>query len=495
METERQAVIAGTGRLIASFFLLLCAWTEAAAATADGMRELTGMALRQNPAVRAAWLQVQQVTAGKDELRGFFDPRVSAGGGVRSEATTGWDTALLLGGVQAALLPGAYFQVDAEQRRINGYSDADDRLWTTVLSAQLRIPLNRDRGFILWKLDWQRASAEERAALQQLATVCQALRQEVELEYLILQERLVAQVIAAAATVRVEKLLEQAEELVKLQSIPEYQLYPARLEVALRREEEKTYAQAVTLSRNRIAELLGGQPWKGAFIQPDAESLIRLAADATLPADTTVATAMRCRADVLRLREQTTAAEHRHARNREDLRSDLSVQLQADWLTDTTGTWLGNDHTLGERSLGGQALLVWSRPWNYRSERARLRQSQARLDELAENVLLLENQVRTEIDNAVSDFGSARDRLSLVAEAVASARQTLAAEEERFRLGEGRSRNVLDAQSDLTNAIRRQSAAAAELLRAATRCRHAMGYGGEVNVPAFDDTSRLVSVP
>jgi len=55
----------------------------------------------------------------------------------------------------------------------------------------------------------------------------------------------------------------------------------------------------------------------------------------------------------------------------------------------------------------------------------------------------------------------------------------LEAENERFCLGEGRSRNVLDAQRDLTDALKRQTIIAVELLRAYSNFMYASGYAGE----------------
>ena len=67
-------------------------------------------------------------------------------------------------------------------------------------------------------------------------------------------------------------------------------------------------------------------------------------------------------------------------------------------------------------------------------------------------------------------------RLKLLDQAMQAAKQTVAAEDERFRLGEGTSRNALDAQKDLTSALNRQARAAADILRALADYRHAAGY-------------------
>ena len=66
-------------------------------------------------------------------------------------------------------------------------------------------------------------------------------------------------------------------------------------------------------------------------------------------------------------------------------------------------------------------------------------------------------------------------RLALARSAVAEAGRVLAAEDERFALGEGSSRNVLDAQKDLTSASRRHVAVAGQVVSALAELRHALG--------------------
>ena len=72
-------------------------------------------------------------------------------------------------------------------------------------------------------------------------------------------------------------------------------------------------------------------------------------------------------------------------------------------------------------------------------------------------------------------LAAARDRLGMVDQAVGEAQRALAAEEQRLALGEGRSRNVLDAQKDLTDAERRANVAALDMIVAFTQMLHAAG--------------------
>jgi outer membrane protein TolC len=75
----------------------------------------------------------------------------------------------------------------------------------------------------------------------------------------------------------------------------------------------------------------------------------------------------------------------------------------------------------------------------------------------------------------MASLAAARDRLDIVDRAVGEARRALDAESERMRLGEGRSRNVLDAQKDLTTAERRANQAALDTVLAILDLLHAAG--------------------
>ena len=80
-----------------------------------------------------------------------------------------------------------------------------------------------------------------------------------------------------------------------------------------------------------------------------------------------------------------------------------------------------------------------------------------------------------EYQRAQTLFVAACRRLASVDRAVEEAQGSLDAESERFRLGEGRSRLVLDAQKDLSAANRSANAAAAQVIRAFINKSYAAG--------------------
>ena len=78
---------------------------------------------------------------------------------------------------------------------------------------------------------------------------------------------------------------------------------------------------------------------------------------------------------------------------------------------------------------------------------------------------------------AQENFISARRRFEILRQGVDAARKTVDAERKRFNQGECTSNDVLDAQKKLTSIFQRLNTAAADMLRAESDFRYAMGYG------------------
>ena len=110
-----------------------------------------------------------------------------------------------------------------------------------------------------------------------------------------------------------------------------------------------------------------------------------------------------------------------------------------------------------------------------REARGAARAREADLRVLDAELARVRLRIAAELERSLRAVSSARTRLALVGSAVTDAGAALAAEEERFRMGAARSRHVLDAQKDLTKAVRRQNLAAAALLRAYADYAYAAG--------------------
>ena len=127
--------------------------------------------------------------------------------------------------------------------------------------------------------------------------------------------------------------------------------------------------------------------------------------------------------------------------------------------------------------LAGEVTLVWSRPLDYYGSKTRLSRFQSGISELKAELAQTELTVSQQLRNAALSFQSAQRRMGLIANGMKAAQETLASEQERFRLGEGASGDVLDAQKNLTIMLQRLTLAAADLLRARTEYLYAGGFG------------------
>ncbi len=453
--------------------------SEATLPPALQAREYLTLALTRNPRILAARQEVERILAERDELRGFFDPQLLASAAQTWDRVAGQDSFVFLGGVEAAFKPGFYFDVTGQQGYLSNLGGTHANLGQTALTAQLRIPLWRDRGFRLWRLSDRQAWSRVTAARQRLVTAGQEVRRDVELEHISLWERHALVSVAMVATGRAEKLLAQAQDLFTLKVVPEYQLYPARLEVQLRRDDEIATREAVANAVSQFAALLGGGAPQVRADTWTGDGLIQWAQAAATPEPTPLPAALERRGRYQELLAQIEESELGLQRNREGLKSDVAIEVNGSWQGETAGDVFGMRTYSAERPLGAAVALTWRHPLGQRAERARIAQSHARIRDLQEQVRAEEIVAKTELQVATNDLRTAGDRLKLMAEAVTAARLTLDAEEERFRLGEGRSRNVLDAQRDLSEVTRRHTAVAAERLRAVVRLRYAAGYPGE----------------
>ncbi len=462
--------------------LAFCAGALAGAADEE-LEALVAEALAQNPQVALAKYQVDGALARRDELRGFFDPQLALSL-EQTDSVLGYNQSSLSAGVDTAVLPGAYIGASLEENYFNHlkgsyeYPDVQsdyDHLLQSMAGLRMGVPLLRDRGFRQWQLSDQQALRNYSAACNRLLEVTQSIRHNVELRYIGILESLALWSVARSATERVQKLLTEAEELVKLCTVPEYQLFAARSEVALRQEEE-TFARQVYENRlSRLAELLGQSDQKlQVTTMPDG--FTQWAETVDLQPTYSKDQARKARGDYRRILDQIGATELEKARNMDNLRSDLSLHMEVDLQGEDPDRFIATQHFLSDHGLGGMIGLTWSRPWGYRAEHARVRALDAGLSERRELLRQIDLRIRTELEVAHRDFRLAQKRFRLVTRAVFSARQALEAEDERFRLGEGRSRNVLDAQKDLTAALKRRTVLSAELLKTYFNFLFACGY-------------------
>jgi len=104
-----------------------------------------------------------------------------------------------------------------------------------------------------------------------------------------------------------------------------------------------------------------------------------------------------------------------------------------------------------------------------------VREQAAKLGVARERVRKLELQVRYEIETALAEFASARDRVETSAKAVEQARETFRIIKEKYDLGKGTMTDVLDAQAALVQTETSTARALADLVLAKARYQLAMG--------------------
>ena len=456
-----------------------------AASHADELDGLITLAYSNSPTLQAAREGTRQAEAAHDATAEFFDPHTTATAGRMSGNNTppilpaplglpGADTYGASAAVEVPFRPGIYAGVGvAEQYQANPANGLNSG-YRTVVGAQIRIPLLQDRGFSLWKQNQSRLKELKVAAEAHQMEARQAVRHAVEQAYFAYLVEIANAATSWSATDRSEQLLKEAEELVRLKVVPEYQLAPARLELALRREEICTANQAIDTARLRLIQVIGTTPT--TLLTTNYAALTDQAAGLQLPETLPSIPSFTTRGA---MREIDALAEAAAAESRsldDQLRPDLGLSLSSTWATEDATSPTSDGGLTGGEESSTAAVLVWTRPWSQTGAHARLRESQAREAQLAEFRRELQNQLTADLSAAHREFSGARERFKQITIAVDQARKTLDAEAERFRLGEGRSRNVLDAQNDLTKAYRSRNAIVASLLHGYSDFMFAAGY-------------------
>jgi outer membrane protein TolC len=469
----------------------------ATAGRADELDDLVSLAISNSPLLQAAREAVGQTVAAREAAEEFLDPSTTAAGGRTGgdvgapllAAPAGLPSADAYGAaasVEVPLHPGIYAGVGASEQFLIHPPGTYDRVYRTMVGAQVRIPLLQDRGFSLWKQDRARLAGLRDAAAARLLETRQAVRHAVEQAYIDYLEAIANDATSLSATDRAVQLLREAEELVRLKVVPEYQLAPGRLEVALRREEARAAAQAIDTARLRLVQVLGGVA--PAALTTNAGVLLERAAGAQLPAVPVFARALAARGAARELEALGLAAAAGTRALDDRLRPDLALAVRGVWQVEDPTTPPGDGMVLeGGDEASAAAVLVWTRPWHQTGPRARRRESLARETELAQLRRAMRNGLAADLAAAHREFTGARQRFEEITAAVEQARRALEAEAERFRLGDGRSRNVLDAQNDLTKTYRTRNAIMAALLRGHSDFLYAAGYN--------PDDSRAASVP
>jgi len=462
-----------------------------ASSHADELDELITLAFSNSPALQAAREGTRQAEAARDASDEFLDPHTTAAAGrVSGSAATpllsspaGLPAADAYGAsaaVEVPFRPGVYAGAGISEQYLVNPAAGIDSGYRTLVGAQIRIPLLQDRGFSLWRQNQARLKELQTAADARLLETRQAVRHAVEQAYIAYLMENANAATSGSATERAQQLLKEAEELVRLKVVPEYQLAPARLELALRREEVFATSQAIDTDRLRLIQVIGITP--PSLLTTNSNTLINRATGLQLPEIPVSGTSFASRGALREIAALSAAAAAETRSLNDKLRPDLGLSLRGVWAAeDSTSQTTGGEGLVGGEDTSAAAVLVWTRPWSQTGEKARLREARAREAQLAEINRELQIRLTADLAAAHREFTGSGERLKEITIAVEQARRTLEAEAERFRLGEGRSRNVLDAQNDLTKTYRARNTIVAALLKAHSDFKYASGYSTDNN--------------
>ena len=400
-------------------------------------------------------------------------PGVSIGRVAPSDAVT------FEGGVEAPVGAGVYAGAGAAERALTE-SEHGGGLAQTALGARLRIPLLRDAGYGLHRHEFSKRHA---LALRRRGERLKAQHAIARGGLLALTDHIqgLADLKAVEnAAGRAERLCEQTTERSKMQDVAAYQVFPTRYEVALRREELVEARQTVQSRLETLRERLGlhaaGAAAPAAVsggtndIVAVAQAIVRggavvFNADDVLrrhPSCLVAAAAVEEAAAALRLVE-------------EQAKDSLDLTAGAGWRGESESGVFGDESLTTAENALVEIGIAWRRPLDRRGPESETAAAKAELEAALADAAGVENEVLAALARAQAEFAGAAGRLSLAAEAIEEAGKTLASEEQRFNLGEGTSRNVLDAQKDLTTAVRRGIVVARSVVNALVELCHAAG--------------------
>ncbi|MGI5869490.1 MAG: TolC family protein [Kiritimatiellia bacterium] len=446
-----------------------------------------------HPSVRTARFREASAAAQADALDvAFRSPALAVGAGYAQGAgdvpgisigrVAPSDAVTFEGGVEAPVGGGVYVGAGAAER-VLAESEQGGDLVQTALGARLRIPLLRDAAYGLHRHEFSKRHALALRRRGERLQAQHAVARGGLLAWLDHIQGLADLQAVENAAQRAERLCEQTTERSLMQDVAAYQVFPTRYEVAIRREEVLEARQIVQNRLETLRERLG------LHAMPSAAAAVPAAVSGETNDLVAVAQSIVGRGailvnadDVLRRHPScliaAAAVEAAAAARRlveEQAKDSLDLTAGAGWRGESESGVFGNESLTTSENALFEIGLAWRRPLDRRGIQLDVAAATAELEAALADAAAVENAVLGALVRAQADFAGAVGRLSLAAEAIEEARKTLAAEEQRFNLGEGTSRNVLDAQKDLTAAVRRCIVVARSVMSALVELCHAAG--------------------
>lgn len=470
-----------TNIIVASLFWLITT------ATANELSQFLRRAAENHPVLEEARSVVEMRYQEHKQLLEALDPQLLAAAGY---ATQQRDLPLVVdgyrhpkrdnsleaeAGVMVPVEQGAYLSVGAVARRWFEPDDGYDPMYQHLVGVNLTVPLWRDRGFAMLGWRRQQALAAWNGAVHRLAGAEKDIRHQVEQAYVNACEAFAAYQVTREATARFERLNKEAQELARLRSVPDYQVQETQRDLQLGREDEEVARNNYAV---RLAELTAtlGDHIAVEKLQCTLENFMTAAAEQPAAPAADFQVACQNRSQILALQADKGGAEAEHRRLLEESKDDLSLHVGASWQGDGDGMPTSAYRKSTSHNWGGGIAISWSRPLNYTGNQAQLAAQQSRIDQVEAQIRHQKVQLHAQLRTAQLQYSSAMARLAIIRSGVEAARKTVTAEQERFRLGEGSSGDVLDAQKNLTALLQRLVTASAAVLRARSDLEYALGY-------------------
>ncbi|MFA6815145.1 MAG: TolC family protein [Lentisphaeria bacterium] len=466
--------------ILFSFFSECCFSVE----TENEFNRFLSMMQAKNPQLSAARYRVEQALSRHEELFEFYDPEFNVAAGYtendRYVPQSSFSSSLednrisAQAGVEAALVPGAYVSAGIEQARLfeeSGY----DHLFQNLFGVRVRIPLLRDKGFAIQNYKMRAAMAEYNMSVSAFLILSQQLRNQLEQVYLSCYEYLSIVQVVTKSEERFKIIAEEAKELADLKTVPDYEVLDTVRELQISREDLQVAKNAYEVQIIKLSELLGEE--KIIELKGDVDSFVEKAQkNLKIEYHFTMAQALQARGISLYQKNRLERARANHEKALEEMRDDLSLEVGLNSRFENENHPYGIHRDLDDNYFGGDIAIVWHRPLGYCGEKSRLAQIESLLSEIKADMNTVKLQIFRELKQEELNYNSAKERMVLLLRGVEAAKKTMEAEQERFRLGDGSSNSVLDAQKNMTIILRRLTVAAADLLRSQSNYCYSAGY-------------------
>ncbi len=449
-------------------------------------------AVELHPSVMAAKMREQASGYRADGLGYFFNsPVLSASTGyakgpddmqgISLSRVSPADAVTFSGGVEAPVGGGIYAGAGAAERVLTESDSGNGSdLRQTAVGARARMPLLRDFKYGLHRHEFSK--------LQAMALIDSAEREN--MQCVVGRDALLAWIgylrgisdkqAVESAVRRAEKLYEQTSQRAELKDVAGYQVFPTKYEVALRKEELQEAQQNVASGLETLRERLGLQAAGSSVVLTSANAtnaILSMAAAITEFRELAFSSDEVLQRHPLCLSALATfeAARTELSLAMEKAKDSLDVSAGFGWRGETDSGFVGRDAIESSNNEVFEVGILWKRSLDKRGVRSDVAVAKAGMEAALAELQVVQNEVLASLARAHTVFASACGRLELASSAIEEARQTLASEESRFNLGEGTSRNVLDAQKDLTSATRRGISVAGTVADALVQLVYAAG--------------------